>query len=345
MAIQLGERFYARTRPHPQKKVKTAAELEELVKNHSYIFIFDLHGLSAKVLHEYRFKLRGRGVVKAAKHNLLRLALKRVYGDVPPEVDKELAGERAYIFTDENPAAFVKIIEANAVRRKARGGDVAPYDIVAPAGPTNLSPGPILSKFGKLKIPTRVQEGKLWIVKDSPVVKAGQQITEEVADILRVLGVEPIYEKLKIIGVIWRGKRFVPVEELVVEPKKYFETLQQAAAAARNLAINIVYPTPEVLSIVVPSAHAAAVSLAAKLGIVTRETLPPLLARATAEATALAAAVAPKAPQLGLQVQQAPQTQQQAQPEAEKKEEKAEEEEKKGPSEEEIAGGLASLFG
>lgn len=344
MAIELGKRLYRREKPYPTKKTKIVAELEELAKRYNYIFIFDLHGLSARILHEYRFRLRGSGVIKVAKHNLVRIALKRAYGDVPPDVDKELFGERAYIFTNENPALFVKLVEAKAVRRKARAGDVAPYDIVAPAGPTNLSPGPILSKFGKLKIPTRVQEGKIWIAKDSPVVKAGQQITDEIADILRVLGVEPIYEKLRLLGVIWRGRRFVPIEEISVEPKKYFDMFQQAAVSARNLALNIVYPTPEVLAVVLPNAHARALSLAVRLGIISKETLPALLARASSEASALAALIAPKAPELGIQVQQSQQVEQKAAGGEEKKEEKPAEEGEKGPSEEDIASGLASLF-
>ncbi|CCC82425.1 50S ribosomal protein L10 [Thermoproteus tenax] len=341
---QAAKRAYSRTRPYPQNKTRILSELEELVKHYNYIFLFDLHELSSRILHEYRYRLRGRAVIKVAKHNLMRLALRRVYGEVPPEVDKELFGERAYIFTNENPALFVRIVEANAVRRKARGGDVAPYDIIAPAGPTNLSPGPILSKFGKLKIPTRVQEGKIWIAKDSPVVKAGQQITDEIADILRVLGVEPIYEKLRLLGIIWRGSRFVSIEEVSIDVKKYTEMVQQAAAAARNLALNVVYPTPEVLSAVIPAAHMRAVALAVKLGIVSKETLPALLARASAEAAALAAVIAPKVPDLGIQVAQQSQVQQAEQKaEGEKKEEKAEEGEK-GPSEEDIASGLASLF-
>ncbi|MDT7868954.1 MAG: 50S ribosomal protein L10 [Thermoproteus sp.] len=343
MAVQLGKRVYVRERPYPQKKAKITSELEDLIKRYNYILLFDLHGLSARILHEYRFRLRGVGAVKVAKHNLMRIALRRVYGELPPEVDRELFGERAYIFTNENPALFLKEVEAKAVRRKAKAGDVAPYDIVAPAGPTNLSPGPILSKFGKLKIPTRVQEGKIWIAKDSPVVKAGQQITDEIADILRVLGVEPIYEKLRLVGVIWRGRRFVPIDEIAVEPKRYFEMLQQAAGAARNLALNVVYPTPEVLAVVLPNAHARALALAARLGVMSKETLPMLLARASSEATALAAAIAPKAPELGLQIQQR-QQQVEQRVEGEKKEEKPAEEGEKGPSEEDIASGLASLF-
>jgi large subunit ribosomal protein L10 len=124
---------------------------------------------------------------------------------------------------------------------------------------------------------------------------------------------------------------------------KYRELFETAAVYARNLALNIVYPTKEVLQVVLPAAHMRAVALAVRLGIVTKETLPMLISRAVAEANALAAAVAPRAPELGLSVATPQTSQQPAQPAETPKEEVAEEK-KEGPSEEEIAGSLASLF-
>ncbi|MCI4446757.1 MAG: 50S ribosomal protein L10, partial [Pyrobaculum sp.] len=229
------------------------------------------------------------------------------------------------------------------VRRAAQPGDKAPFDIVVPAGPTNASPGPIISKFGKLKIPTRVQEGKIWIAKDTVVAKAGQEITPEIAEVLRVVGIEPIFEQLRLLGVVWRGKRFVDISELAIDVSKYRELFETAAVYARNLALNIVYPTKEVLQVVLPAAHMRAVALAVRLGIVTKETLPMLISRAVAEANTLAAAVAPKAPELGLSVSVSQTAQQPAQP-AETPKKEAAEEKKEGPSEEDVAGSLASLF-
>ncbi len=341
--LVLGKRKYVRSKPYPKHKVKIVEEAVDLLKNYQYIFLFDLHGLSSRVLHEYRYRLRPHGVIKIIKPTLFKIAFTKVYGGIPAEIAEKIRGEVGFFFTNLNPAEVIKVVAENAVRRAAQPGDKAPFDIVVPAGPTNASPGPIISKFGKLKIPTRVQEGKIWIAKDTVVAKAGQEITPEIAEVLRVVGIEPVFEQLRLLGVIWRGKRFVDISELTIDVGKYRELFETAAVYARNLALNIVYPTKEVLQVVLPAAHARAVALAVRLGIVTKETLPMLISRAVAEANALAAAVAPRAPELGLSVATPQTPQQPAQPVETPKEEIAEEK-KEGPSEEEIAGSLASLF-
>ncbi|MEM1597527.1 MAG: 50S ribosomal protein L10 [Pyrobaculum sp.] len=343
--LAIGKRRYARSRPYPQRKVKIVEEVSDLLKKYQYVFLFDLHGLSARVLSEYRYRLRPYGVVKIAKPTLFKIAFAKVYGGVPSEVAEKVRGEVGFFFTNVNPAEVLKIVAEHSVRRAALPGDKAPFDIVVPAGPTNASPGPIISKFGKLKIPTRVQEGKIWIAKDTVVAKAGQEITPEIAEVLRVVGIEPIFEQLRLLGVVWKGRRFVDISELAIDVKQYRELFESAAVYARNLALNIVYPTREVLQVVIPTAHARAVALAARLGVVTRETLPMLISRALAEANALASLIAPKAPELGIAVS-APAAQPAAQPAAPEKAEapKEEGEKKEGPSEEEVAGSLASLF-
>ncbi len=335
----VGKRTYARAKPYPKKKVETTEEVAELLKKYQYVMLLDLHKLSARVLNQYRYNLRPYGVVKVVKPTLFKIAFTKVYGSLPSEIGERIRGEVGFFFTNVNPVEVLKIIAANSVRRAAKPGDRAPYDIVVPAGPTNASPGPIISKFGKLKIPTRVQEGKIWIVKDSIVARAGQDITPEIAEVLRVVGIQPIFEQLKLLGALWRGRRYVEISELAIDLGKYRELFTSAAIHARNLALNIVFPTPEVLQIVIATAHSRAVTLAAALGMVTRETLPQLLAKAFAEANALASIVASKAPELGISTVStttaAPAPQQ----------EKVEIEEKKeGPSEEDIAGSLGALF-
>jgi len=341
--LVLGKRRYVRTRPHPERKVRIVEDAINLLKNYQYVFLFDLHGLSSKVLNEYRYRMRSYGAIKIIKPTLFKIAFTKVYGGIPAEVAEKVRGEVGFLFTNVNPAEVTKIVAENAVRRAAQPGDKAPFDIVVPAGPTNASPGPIISKFGKLKIPTRVQEGKIWIAKDAVVAKAGQEITPEIAEVLRVVGIEPIFEQLRLLGVVWKGTRFVDISDLVIDASKYRELFEAAAAYARNLALNVVYPTKEVLQVVIPAAHMRAVALAVKLGVLTKETLPMLIGRAVAEANALATAVAPKAPELGISIAVSQAPQQQAVQPAEETKAQAEEK-REGPSEEEVAGSLASLF-
>jgi large subunit ribosomal protein L10 len=340
-------RGYTRTKPFPPRKVRIVEEAARLLQEYSYVFIFDLHKLKAGTLHEYRYRLRPYGVVKIIKPTLFRIAFARVFGEIPPDIAKRVRGEVGFLFTNANPVEIVRVIAENSVRRAARPGDTAPYDIAVPAGPTSASPGPIISKFSKLKIPIRVQEGKIWVAKDTIIVKAGQQITPEVAEVLRVVGIKPVFEQLRLLGMILRGRRFVEISELAVDASEYRKLLESAVTAARNLALSIVYPAREVLYVVLPAAHARAVALAARLAVIARETLPLLVSRAAAEAAALAAALAQRAPELGLQVAQATQAERGAGGgEARKPEvpEKAGGEKKEGPGEEEVAGALASLF-
>ena len=347
------KRAYVRTKPYPEKKVRIVNELKELFSKYETLFVIDLHGTSNKVVQEYRFWLRRRGsrIIKA-KNTLVLIALRQLMGGVDEKLRNLFTGENLLIFTNENPYELAKWIWENGVRREAMPGDIAPFDLVAPAGNTNMGPGPIMSKFGKLKIPIRVQDGKIWIVKDTVVVKKGDKVNEDAAEILKKLNIKPIFESLKIKAAIIKGKYLIPGEELKLDTKTYRSMFEDAVRYALNLAVNAAYPTPEVLRVSIMKAYTEALNLAVNARYATPETIRYILGKAAAEANALAAAIAPKAPQLGLQVPQPTQqataettTQGGAEAKAEEKKEEGGEEKREGPSEEEIAAGLSSLFG
>jgi len=346
------KRHYVRTKPYPERKVRAIQEASELLKQYRYVFVIDIHGVSNRVLKEYRLKLRRIGsVMKHFKNTLFRIAIQRTFGTVTPEVENVLRGENIFIFTNMNPVEFIFWVEENAVRREAKPGDVAQFEIVVPAGDTGLTPGPILSKFGKLKIPTRVQGGKIWVAKDTVVAKPGDVISADLAEILKKLKIRPIFESLKIKALIVEGKKVYTKDDLLKMYEEMKSLVKEAPKYAFNLAVNAMVPIPETVTILIQRACIEARNLAVNAGVPVPEVAPLLLQKAIATATALAAIVAQKAPELGLQVQvavpTAPAPTAETKPAEEKKaEEKREEEEKKeGPSEEEIASGLASLFG
>ena len=349
--VSLLKRRYVRTKPYPEKKVRIVEEASDLLRKYKYIFVIDIHGVSNRVLKEYRLKLRRTGsTMKHIKNTLFRLALAKTFGKVPEDVERVLTGENIFIFTNMNPIEMIKWIEENAVRREARPGDKAPYEIVIPAGDTGLSPGPVLSKFGKLRVPTRVQGGKIWVVKDTVVAKPGDTISPELAEILQKLKIRPIFESLKVKSIILEGRRAIPSEELLRTYEEMKTSIPEAVRQAMNLAVNAELPIPEVVPLLIQKAHIYAMNLAANAGIVTPETARAVIGKAIAQAYALASVLAQKAPELGIQAPTvtapaaAPAAE--AKPVEEKKEEEKKEEEKKeGPSEEDIAAGLAGLFG
>lgn len=294
------EQRYVRAKPYPEWKVKTLKELEGLIREYRAILIFDLKGLSASILHQYRRVLRSHGVVKVFKNKLFLIALRRVYGEsISPDVEKYLSGENGYIFTNENPFDLYKVIIDNSVRRYAKPGDLITTEIIVPAGNTGINPGPILSRFSKLKIPTQIREGKIWVARDTQVAKPGDKVTPELADLLRLINIKPIYESLRIKAAILNGKYLIRGEELVIDAKAYEDSIKQAVSWAFNLSINsTLLFVPESLRVLISRAVAEARNLAVNANVPTTESIGLILAKAQAQANALASVLFNKVPEL-----------------------------------------------
>jgi large subunit ribosomal protein L10 len=345
-SIAAGERRYVRSKPYPRNKVETLNELIEDLKRYETVMLIDLRGLPNRVLKEYRYLLRGDSKVKVAKGTLIKLAMEKAYGGVSEDVAQLLRGEIGLLFTNRNPFELNRFIVRNGVRRFAKDGDVAQFDLTIPAGNTGINPGPVLSRFGKLKVPTQIKDGKIWVAKDAVVAKAGDKITADLADILRLLNIKPVFESIRIKAAIVRGKYVIRSDELMPSADEYRRLIEASAAQAYNLAVNAVYPLPELMPVYIRKAAAESMNLAINALIFTEETAKPILAKAEAQANALASVIAGKAPELGIQAM-APSPQPAAAAATANAEEKKEnvEEKKEEKSEEEALGGLSSLFG
>ncbi|RLE55121.1 MAG: 50S ribosomal protein L10 [Thermoprotei archaeon] len=338
---------YVRRRPYPERKRRMLEEATKLLSSYRTVLVINLQGVPAAALHQIRAELRKRGsVMKLIKNTLMRLALKKVYGENNPivqEMENYLTGQNIFVFSNENPFELCMFLEKNKVFREARPGDIAPSEIVIPAGNTGIPPGPILSRFSRLRIPARIQEGTIWVVKDTVVAKPGDVISPELAEILMRLGIKPIPIELKVKAAL-SDKMVIPGEQLILNIDQYRSDIENAVRFAMNLAVNAAIPVPEAMKYVISLAHTRAVNLAVNAGILTSETAPLLLAKAHAEAQILAAVLSSKVPELGIRVE-LPQIPKPVEKVEEKKEEKPKEEEKEETTEESIAEGLASLFG
>ncbi len=323
----------------PQWKIEEVEELAELIRKHKVIALADLTKIPTKQLQIIRKNLRDKVVFRVTKNTLFKLAAEKANLKNFDEIRKYLEGSNLFLFTNINPFELVLLLEKYKAKAPAKPGDIAPTEIVIPAGSTGIPPGPMLSVFGRLKIPTRVQQGSIWISKDTVVAKPGDKISPELASILQKLGIEPIEVKIQL-KVAYDDGLIIPKEKLIIDIEEYKNNIIEAHQNALKIGVEIAYPEPTILELTLTKAHLNALMLAVEASIITPETIELIIARAEAQARALASMLAQKVPELGLEVEVP------AQPaaEEEKKEEK-EEEEKKETSEEEIAEGLAALFG
>lgn len=250
------------TRASLEIKKSIVEKIVSLFQKYRSFAIGDLYGMKAKHIQSIRKNFRGLIELYVAKNTLIKKAVEKIpkFNKHKEEISKYLFGQNILIFSNMNPFSLYLLLERNKIASEASPGDIATEDIIVPAGNTGLQPGPILSKFSALKIPTKVQEGSIWITKDTLVAKKGDIISADLADILKKLGLKPIMVGLKLKMAF--DEIIIPGEVLVIDLEKYKSEIKSAMERAINLAFNIAYPTKETIPLLISKAYMEARALA-----------------------------------------------------------------------------------
>ncbi|MEM2158146.1 MAG: 50S ribosomal protein L10 [Sulfolobales archaeon] len=347
--LQKGRELRTRESGSRVEKELVVKELCELIPKYKTICLIDLSRTPASQFKELKKAFNNYGVIKVVKNNLLIKSLEALKLKNYEEVIKNLRGPNAVFLTNLNAFEVASLCRKFKSKRFAKPNDVALSEIVIPSGPTGIPPGPSLSMFGKLKIPTQVREGFIWIAKDVTVAKPGDKVSSELASLLRKLGIKVIDVGMNIKMVYDEGLIFTKMDELKLDVTSFRNDLLNSIRSAINLAVNAAIPLPEVIPSIISKAYFNALTISAEAGVLTNETLQYALSRAVAKANVLAALVSPKVPDLGISVVSQPLSHPASetgkQPQESKGKETEEGEEKKEVSEEELAEGLSSLFG
>uniref|UniRef100_A0A7C3IS85 Large ribosomal subunit protein uL10 n=1 Tax=Candidatus Methanomethylicus mesodigestus TaxID=1867258 RepID=A0A7C3IS85_9CREN len=272
------------------EKAESVKRLQELFQKYPIFAIADLKGLKANQLQVLKKKFKDDLEIHVAKNTLVKRALKEVGGFKDLEgLEQYLKGSNAFVFSRKNPFFLYLMFEKNKVESAASPGDIAPNDITVSAGNTGLQPGPILSKFGSAKLQTKIQDGTIWIAKDTVVAEKGMQISADLADLLGKLGLKPIMVGLKLKMGYDGG--IIPYDILAIDIETYRSNVADAARSAVNLAINAVFPTRETSAILIMKAFGEAKSVAVSAGVPIPEVLGEILSLAEIRGKALAKAV------------------------------------------------------
>jgi len=345
-------RLVQKKREIPAEKRQEVEELVKLFKEYPVLAVVDAGSLSATLLQKVKYflekKHKDKIVIKSTKNNLLLLAAKISGIKGAEKLENRLKGQKIFIFSKMNPFLLYSQVSRVRLPAPAKAGMKVEKEIAVEPMDTKLPPGPLLSAFGKLRIPTKVQGGTIWIAKRTVLAKPGDVISEDLASMLQRLGIYPSEEGISIEFALEDGI-FLSAEQLKLDLDQYAAEISRAYALALAFASEIAYPEPEVLKLSISRAYRKAVAVAAEAGFITPETAEAVISAALRKANALVAALGEKAREIGIEpvaVAAAPAAQPAAEQKAEeKKEEKAEEEEKKELSEEELSSGLGALFG
>lgn len=318
----------------PEWKKREAKLLTKLLKEYRVVAIADLTKLPSAQLQEIRKTLRNKVYMRVTKNTLMSKAIDEVL-NVRKNIAKlksYLKGSNIFLFTNMNPFELYMLLEKYKIPAYAKPGDIAEKEIVIPAGNTGIPPGPIFSIFGKLKIPTKVQEGTIWVTKDTVVAKPGDKISTELASLLQKLEIMPMEIGLRL-KVVYEDGIILEPKDLKINIEEYKEKIREAFMNAYKLGVEVAFPEKEIIELTLLKARLNALALAIETGFIVPETLPYMLSKAMLLANILASNIASKAPELELGTT--------AKPREEEEKGKEEEVEK----EEELAAGLEALFG
>ncbi len=271
----------------PQKKTQMYQQMLELPKKYSVTALVRMEKVRASQLLPLRKKLLGEVEIVSIKDKIARKAFEKL--DVPgaEKMREKLTGQCVFMFTNMSPFKLNVLLGKNKVLLVARGGDTASIDVVVPPKNTGIAPGPMLTEFKENKIPTKIDQGTIWILKETTPVKKGEVISTKLAALLGKLDIKPIEARIVLNSALSESILFSE-EELVVDVDAFRDKIAQANQNALALSTEIAYVTEDNIAQILAKASQAGISLSVEAAYVTDETKEQILQKAHSQAKGVA---------------------------------------------------------
>jgi len=272
---------------YPKRKTQMYQQLQELPKKYKVLAIIKMNKVRSTQILPLRKILKDDVEFVSIKDKVAKKALEGI--DVPGIKDMigELTGQCMFMFTNMSPFKLNVLLAKNKIMMIARGGDIASMDIVVPAKNTGIAPGPMLTQFKEAGIPTKIDQGTIWIAKDSTPVLKGEVINEKLAAILGKLDIKPVEAGISLYSALEDGLKYSE-EEMIIDVEKIRGEFAQAHQEAVSLSIEAGYVTPENISQILSTASQSARSVSIESGFMTDETKEQILQKADSQAKAVA---------------------------------------------------------
>ncbi|OYT61936.1 50S ribosomal protein L10 [Thermoplasmatales archaeon ex4484_30] len=266
-------------------KLEEVERLKELIHSYPVVGIVGIGRIPASQMHEMRKMLRDIAVLRVSKNTLIEHALQN--GNGVSKLKDYIEAETAIIATEMNPFKLFRKLEKMKMSIPAKGGEIAPDDIVIKKGETPFKPGPIVGDLQKVGIPAAIREGKVMIEKTVTLVKKGEVIKPEVAQMLTRLEIYPLQIGLNVRALYEDGSIFTP-DVLSIDTEKIMNDFYTAKSNAFNLALEIGYTTKETIEYLLQKAYRNSFTLAIESNIYTPETIEEIIKKAHLASKALA---------------------------------------------------------
>jgi len=268
--------MYENRTSYPKRKTQMYQQLQELPKKYKVLALVRMEKVRASQILPLRKKLREDVEFVSIKDKVAQKALENV--DVPgiKDIVSKLTGQCLFMFTNMSPFKLNVLLAKNKIMLPARGGDIASIDVVVPAKNTGIAPGPMLTEFKNAKIPTKIDQGTIWITKDTIPAKKGEVISEQLAALLGKMDIKPVEAIIILESALEEGLVYAK-EDMVIDVMQFAQELVEAHQEAISLSIEIAYVTPENVEQILAKAAQSARSVSVESGFLTDETKEQVL--------------------------------------------------------------------
>jgi len=272
---------------YPKRKTEMYNQLTELPKKYKTMSIIKMNKVRSTQILPLRKTLKGEVEFVCVKDRVAKKALETL--DIPgiKEFSTELKGQIIFIFTNMSPFKLNVLLGKNKVMMGARSGDIASMDIVIAEKNTGIAPGPMLTEFKDAGIPTKIDQGTIWIAKETTPVKKGGAINEKLAAILGKLDIKPVEAGISLYSAVEEGLKYTEAD-MVVDVEKTRNSFAQFHQEAVSLSIEAGYITADNVTQILTKAAQSARSVSIESGFMTDETKEQILQKADAQAKGVA---------------------------------------------------------
>lgn len=269
------------------EKIKAVDDLANDMKNYGVVGIINLSKLPASALQKIKRDLGDNGKIKVVRKSILTYALEKANRN---DLKKYIGAQPALILSKLNPFKLYRNVYGNSVSIAAKIGDVPLKDVEAKAGPTDLMPGPAITTLTKVGVPAKVEGGKIAVMKDKVILKAGKPVTPDLAAAMQLLKMKPMEIRLDVCA-LYEDNMIYTADVLSFDEVKFANDLTLAYQQAVNLSVNSGYPTKETIKIMIGKAFMSAKAVGLEAKVLDKGIIEELLGRAKLQAEILDAKI------------------------------------------------------
>ena len=267
----------------PKKKAQMYQLLQDLPKKYNVMALVRMEKVRASQLLPLRKKFRNEVEIISIKDKIAKKVFEKL--DIPhiKKMGEKLTGQCLLMFTNMSPFKLNVLLGQNKIMLAARGGDIASVDVVVPPKNTGIAPGPMLTEFKENKIPTKIDQGTIWILKETTPIKKGEIISTKLAALLGKLDIKPIEAGIILNSALSEGVLFTE-EELTVDVEKFRERIANAYQNALSLSIEAAYVTNDNIEQILVKGSRSAHSISTEAAYITDENKEEILQKAHGQA-------------------------------------------------------------